>query len=201
MKKSYIFFIIVLILIGIGVGIFFYNSKKNSSNSNDNYSSSKLSTTENETSASTKNSSNSDTDSQNASNVNDTSNSENNSNTQETETQIADFTTKIYTKDSERQNNISITCSSLNDTIVNPGDTFSFCNTVGKATSSKGYEKADVFKDGEKVKALGGGNCQVSSTLYNAVLKVPELNVTERHEHSNTVPYVSKGQDAAVSYR
>ena len=201
MKKSYIFFIIVFILIGIGAGIFFYNSKKNSSNGNDKYSSSKLSTTENETSASTKNSSNSDTDSQNASNVNDTSNPENNSNTQETETQIADFTTKIYTKDSERQNNISITCSSLNDTIVNPGDTFSFCNTVGKATSSKGYEKADVYKDGEKVKALGGGNCQVSSTLYNAVLKIPELNVTERHEHSNTVPYVSKGQDAAVSYR
>ena len=201
MKKSYIFLIIVLILIGIGVGIFFYNSKKNSSNGNDKYISSKLSTTENETSASTENSSNSDTDSQNASNVNDTSNPENNSNTQETETQIADFTTKIYTKDSERQNNISITCSSLNDTIVNPGDTFSFCNTVGKATSSKGYEKADVFKDGEKVKALGGGNCQVSSTLYNAVLKIPELNVTERHEHSNTVPYVSKGQDAAVSYR
>ena len=201
MKKSYIFLIIVLILIGIGASIFFYNSKKNSSNGNDKYSSSKLSTTENETSASTENSSNSDTDSQNASNVNDTSNPENNSNTQETETQIADFTTKIYTKDSERQNNISITCSSLNDTIVNPGDTFSFCNTVGKATSSKGYEKADVFKDGEKVKALGGGNCQVSSTLYNAVLKIPELNVTERHEHSNTVPYVSKGQDAAVSYR
>ena len=119
----------------------------------------------------------------------------------ETETQISEFTTKIYTKDSERQNNISITCSTLNDTIVENGDTFSFCNTVGKATSSKGYEKADVFKDGEVVQALGGGNCQVSATLYNAILKVPNLTVTERHEHSNSVPYVSKGKDAAVSYR
>ena len=119
----------------------------------------------------------------------------------ETETQISEFTTKIYTKESDRQNNISITCSTLNDTFVNPGDTFSFCNTVGKATTAKGYEKADVFKDGEKIQALGGGNCQVSTTLYNAVLKVPDLNVTERHEHSNTVPYISQGMDAAVSYR
>ena len=138
--------------------------------------------------------------------------SENNTNPQENatapeaqpqpkETQISEFTTKIYTKEEDRQNNVSITCSTLNDTYVNQGETFSFCNTVGKATTAKGYEKADVFKNGEKVQALGGGNCQVSSTLYNAVLKVPGLDVTERHEHSNTVPYVPKGKDAAVSYR
>lgn len=48
-------------------------------------------------------------------------------------------------------------------------------------------------------KLFGGGNCQVSSTLYNAVLKVPNLKVTERHEHSNSVPYVKKGKDAAVA--
>lgn len=116
------------------------------------------------------------------------------------ETEIASFSTKIYTKDSERQNNVSITCNSLNDTIVENGKTFSFCNTVGKATSSKGYQKADVFKDGEKIKALGGGNCQVSTTLYNAVLKIPELKVTERHSHSNSVPYIQEGKDAAVAY-
>ena len=71
------------------------------------------------------------------------------------ETEIASFTTKIHTKDSDRQNNISITCSSLNDTTIENGNTFSFCNTVGKATSSKGYKKADVFQDGEKIEALG----------------------------------------------
>lgn len=71
------------------------------------------------------------------------------------ETEIANFTTKIYTKDSNRQNNISITCSSLNDTTIENGETFSFCDTVGKATSSKGYKKADVFQDGEKIEALG----------------------------------------------
>lgn len=75
--------------------------------------------------------------------------------TSPTETEIASFTTKIYTKDSNRQNNISITCSNLNDTTIENGETFSFCNTIGKATSSKGYKKADVFQDGEKIEALG----------------------------------------------
>ena len=51
-----------------------------------------------------------------------------------------------------------------------------------------------------KLKVFGGGNCQVSSTLYNAVLAVPSLKVTERHEHSNDVPYVAEGKDAAVAY-
>ena len=80
------------------------------------------------------------------------------------ETEIASFTTKIHTKDSDRQNNISITCSSLNDTTIGNGQTFSFCNTVGKATSSKGYKKADVFKDGEKIEALG--RWQLPSKFY-----------------------------------
>lgn len=80
------------------------------------------------------------------------------------ETEIASFTTKIYAKDSDRQNNISITCSSLNDTTIENGQTFSFCNTVGKATSSKGYKKADVFQDGEKIEALG--RWQLPSKFY-----------------------------------
>lgn len=214
MKKSYIFFIIVLILLGIGLGIYFFKTKNNktSNNSNTNnslYNSSKISTNNelNTNSSNTENKTNSLENSNTTENKNENSSSEHNNSTltnpepkKETETQISDFTTKIYTKDSERQKNISITCSSLNDTFVNNGETFSFCNTVGKATTSKGYEKADVYKDGKVVQALGGGNCQVSSTLYNAVLKVKDLNVTERHEHSNSVPYVAKGKDAAVSY-
>ena len=94
--------------------------------------------------------------------------SDNNSTPQKTkpqeETVLSEFTTKIYTKDSNRQNNISLTCSSLNDTYLEDGATFSFCNTVGKASSSKGYKKADVFKDGEKVEALGGR--QLPSKFY-----------------------------------
>ena len=188
MKKIIIMFII-LGLISIGVGIYITNRNKSSENNNPSYDSARLSTSDSE--STTKNS--------------DTNQNTDNSNThtenkQESETQISEFTTKIYTKDDERQNNINITCSSLNDTYVEAGDTFSFCNTVGKATTSKGYEKADVFKDGEIIQALGGGNCQVSTTLYNAVLEVDGLDVTERHKHSNSVPYIKNGKDAAVSY-
>ena len=116
------------------------------------------------------------------------------------ETEIASFTTKIYTKDSGRQNNLTLACSTLNNTTIENGKTFSFSKTVGRATSGKGYKKADVFRNGDVVEALGGGLCQVSTTLYNAVLKIPELKVTERHPHSNKVPYIKSGKDAAVSY-
>ena len=117
------------------------------------------------------------------------------------ETDIASFSTKIVYKDENRDNNMSITCSALNGTIVKSGETFSFCNTVGKATPEKGYKEAEIFdKDGNIQKGYGGGNCQVSSTLYNAVLQVPSLKVVERHEHSRKVSYVEEGKDAAVSY-
>lgn len=116
------------------------------------------------------------------------------------ETEVASFTTKIYNKDKERQNNIGITCNSINGKVVQPGETFSFCNTVGKATTAKGYEKADIYVDGEKKQGLGGGNCQVSTTLYNAVAEVETLEVTERHQHSGQVPYIADGKDAAVAY-
>lgn len=116
------------------------------------------------------------------------------------ETEIATFSTKIYNKDEERQNNIGITCRTLSTKEVKPGEIFSFCDTIGKSTSAKGYQEADIYVDGKKEKGLGGGNCQVSTTLYNAVLKVSELEVLERHKHSGHVPYIQEGRDAAVSY-
>ena len=116
------------------------------------------------------------------------------------ETEIATFSTKIHNKDPKRQNNVTITCNNLSSTEIKSGETFSFCDIVGKATTEKGYQEADIFVNGEKKQALGGGNCQVSTTLYNAVLQVPELEVLERHQHSAHVPYIKDGQDAAVSY-
>ncbi len=199
MKKIIIMFII-LGLISIGVGIYITNRNKSSENNNPSYNSAKLSAKNSTNAENTTTDLNS---SQNQNTENSNTEEDNTQSTKpevESETQISEFTTKIYTKDEERQNNINITCSSLNDTYVEVGDTFSFCNTVGKATTSKGYEKADVFKDGEVVQALGGGNCQVSTTLYNAVLKIDGLDVTERHKHSNSVPYIKNGKDAAVSY-
>ena len=71
---------------------------------------------------------------------------------------------------------------------------------MGKATTAKGYKEADIYVNGKKKKGLGGGNCQVSTTRYNAVLKVQGLEVVERHQHSNHVPYIQDGKDAAVAY-
>lgn len=185
-----------------GYFFFFKNNKQTTNNlNNNNYSSTKISSTNENINTNNENKEDkniSSTDNKESSTGN-TPNEKNNPPAPK-ETLISEFATKIYTKDSERQNNISITCSSLNDTTINPGETFSFCETVGKATSSKGYEKADVYKNGEVVQALGGGNCQVSTTLYNAVLKNNDLKVTERHAHSNSVPYITKGKDAAVAY-
>ena len=95
--------------------------------------------------------------------INNTSSGENNNTPENTsssstpvEKTLATFSTKIYSKDSARQNNIKITCNSLNNTTVKNGSTFSSCNTVGQATSAKGYQKADIFdKDGNKKKGLG----------------------------------------------
>ena len=116
------------------------------------------------------------------------------------EKEISAFTTKVFNKDKERQNNIDITCKALSTKEVQPGEIFSFCETVGKATSDKGYQEADIYVDGKKEQGLGGGMCQVSTTLYNAVLQVSELEVLERHEHSGHVPYIQEGKDAAISY-
>lgn len=78
---------------------------------------------------------------------------------------------------------------------------FLFVILFGQSTTSKGYQKADIFdKDGNKKKGLGGGNCQISTTLYNALLQVNALEIIERHEHSNYVPYIQEGKDAAVAY-
>ncbi len=117
-----------------------------------------------------------------------------------TEAEVASYSTVIKDKSSGRLTNIQITCSTLNGTILEPGSTFSFCQTVGKPTAERGYQEASVIINHKTEKGIGGGNCQVSSTLYNAVLAVPGLKVTERHEHGKDVTYVPDGKDAAVSY-
>lgn len=184
MKKYIIGFIIVIALIGGGAWLWYSSNK-----------------TENRQQAQTNtNTSNYQTErSSTNQNINNTI-KQNEITVTKTETEIANFSTKIYNKDSERQNNITITCKAITSKEVGPGETFSFCDTVGKSTSEKGYQEADIYVDGEKRQGLGGGNCQVSTTLYNAVLQVPGLEVVERHKHSGHVPYVTEDKDAAVSY-
>lgn len=201
-KTWIILAIILMICIGISIYIFFKN--KNSNNSN--YSASKTSANEQQSNNNVNHSSNNSISNNVENSSNNIVNGSSSNTTAENETQkkeeiLSSFSTKIYNKDSARQNNVSITCSNLNNTIVKNNTTFSFCSTLGPATSAKGYQEADIFdKDGNKKKGLGGGNCQVSTTLYNAVLKVSNLDVTEKHEHSNKVPYISQGKDAAVAY-
>ena len=114
---------------------------------------------------------------------------------------LSTFTTTIYTKTEERQNNVKIACNQLNGITVESRQTFSFTETLGPATPENGYLKADSFdEDGDIIQEYGGGKCQISTTLYNAVLAVPSFVVIERHEHSNDVPYIEEGLDAAVAY-
>ena len=209
--KKWIILFILIVLALVGTSIYFYYNSNNS-NSND-YNAQKTAT--NNDNSNNENNNNT-TDENNTNNTNNSENTTDQNTAQDSnitnytteirsgitkEQTISSFSTKIYTKDSSRQKNIEITCNTLNGTIVNAGETFSFCQTIGKATTSKGYEKADIYDhNGKKKEGLGGGNCQVSSTLYNAVLSIPSLVVTERHEHSNNVPYVAKGKDAAVAY-
>lgn len=216
--KKYVFTIIVVALI-IGGGILWWKTSDNNkeakaNNNTSNYQAERSSTNQN---TENRNNSNTNLNSKTSTDENDNKNNqiessngtktdEKQSNTSTSnekttgEKEIAQFSTKIYNKDSKRQNNITITCKTLSTKKIAPGETFSFCDTVGKATSAKGYQEADIYVNGEKKQGLGGGNCQVSTTLYNAVLKVPEFEIVERHQHSGKVPYIQSGKDAAVAY-
>ncbi|AUS98067.1 hypothetical protein CDQ84_15515 [Clostridium thermosuccinogenes] len=117
---------------------------------------------------------------------------------------IGSYTTVLLDASESRVNNIMLACESLDYEKVQPGEEFSFNGVLGKRTRSKGYEKAPIIKrtkDGpKKAYEIGGGICQVSSTLYNAVRECKGLKVTERHTHSKKVKYVPKGRDATVVY-
>jgi len=114
---------------------------------------------------------------------------------------IAEFSTRLPNDTKARDNNIKLACKIINGAVVKSGDTFSFWDILGCPTKESGYEKAKTFtSDGEVTESYGGGVCQISTTIYNAVLKVEDLKVIERHEHSRDVPYIKDGKDAAVSY-
>lgn len=107
-------------------------------------------------------------------------NNQNNQNEQakstKAETELYSFSTPIKSSDENRLTNIKITCSRINETTVKAGKEFSFCDVVGQPSSDDGYKPADAFgSDGEIIKAIGGGNCQVSTTIYNAALGTPRI--------------------------
>lgn len=95
--------------------------------------------------------------------------------------------------------NLEIAAETVNNTILLPGEVFSFNEIIGKPTRAKGYRSAKVFIKGREVSGIGGGICQLSSALYNAA-DLAGLEIIERHAHSKEVFYVPEGRDAATAY-
>lgn len=115
------------------------------------------------------------------------------------ETVIAVFETKIIDKSENRLHNLKLASSMIDGYVLKPGETFSFNEIVGEANEERGFKKAIVLHKKYKVMDDGGGICQVSSTLYNAV-KQAGLQIIERHSHTKDVGYIPQGQDAAIAY-
>jgi len=113
--------------------------------------------------------------------------------------ELASYTTTYKTSDVGRSENVRLAAQFINDTILLPGEVFSYNERVGERSADRGFKVAKVYSNGEVVDGMGGGICQVSSTLYNAVLRA-DLEVVARKEHSLTVSYVDPGTDATVSY-
>ncbi len=115
------------------------------------------------------------------------------------EEEIASVSTPLLDKHQGRLTNIRIAVEQVNGAVIPPGGSFSFNQTVGERTAEKGYQQAIVFRDKEQLMGLGGGICQLSSTLYLAALQ-GGLEVTERHPHQLPVHYVEPDQDAAIEF-
>lgn len=113
---------------------------------------------------------------------------------------LASFTTNITYPDDARTHNIKTVCNYLNKTIIKSGEVFSFNNTLGPFNEEQGYTQSTGFDaNGKIIKIIGGGICQVSSTLYNVAL-MSDFEIIERNEHSAPVDYVEQGKDATVCF-
>ncbi|MEW9050988.1 MAG: VanW family protein [Neobacillus sp.] len=112
---------------------------------------------------------------------------------------IGRYLTSFNPRNITRTTNIELAVEAINNHVVFPGETFSFNRVVGKRTVEKGYKKAKVIVRGEFAEDIGGGICQVSSTLFNAVDSAG-LKITQRFSHSRNVSYIPPGRDATVSW-
>jgi vancomycin resistance protein YoaR len=113
--------------------------------------------------------------------------------------QIGQYITYFNSNNKSRSNNIELASKALDSHVIFPGETFSFNQVVGNRTIAKGYMRAPIIVRGELSEGVGGGICQVSSTLFNAVDRAG-LNIVQRYSHSKRVPYVPPGRDATVSW-
>lgn len=111
--------------------------------------------------------------------------------------QLGGYSTPVRADEPDRLTNIRLTAALINNVVLSPGEEFSFNRRTGEPTRERGFVEAPVIVDGRREPGLGGGMCQVSSTLYNAVLAA-QLEVVERHPHSQSVSYVPPGRDATT---
>ena len=111
--------------------------------------------------------------------------------------EISTYSTKYDVSNTNRTKNLELSAEKINGTVLMPGEEFSYNQVVGKRTVEAGYKNAKIYSGGQVVDGLGGGICQISSTLYNAVL-MADLEITERRNHYFKTSYVPAGRDATV---
>jgi len=111
--------------------------------------------------------------------------------------ELASYTTR-YAPGGNRGTNVAVAASKINGKILLPGETFSFNGTVGRRTVANGFKPAPEYQNGQTVTGIGGGTCQVSTTVYSAALYA-DLKIVKRSNHSMSVSYVPLGQDATVT--
>lgn len=111
---------------------------------------------------------------------------------------LGDFETDYSSSVKNRKENIRLAASKFNNMKLNPGDEISFNDVVGEISEKTGFKSATVIVGGEYESGIGGGICQVSTTLYNSLI-LSDLEITERHNHSRPIHYVDLGTDAAVA--
>jgi len=112
---------------------------------------------------------------------------------------ISTFSTSFVSSSSERANNIVVASKSINGSLIMPGDSFSFNGVVGMRTISRGYMSAGIIVGNKFESGIGGGVCQVSGTLYNAMLRT-SIKSKERTHHTIPSSYIEKGLDATIDY-
>ena len=112
---------------------------------------------------------------------------------------ISTATTYLNPGQKDRTSNVKLACEKISGTILKPGEEFSFNQVVGKRTYEAGFKDAAIYQSGEIVDGVGGGICQVSSTLYMGAVYA-DLEITSRRNHRYTVTYTKLGQDATVAY-
>lgn len=111
---------------------------------------------------------------------------------------ISSFSTSFSSSDANRVENLRVACKYINGTVLMPGEEFSYNKTIGPTTPERGYKEGNAYSNGEVIKDYGGGVCQVSSTLYRAIIQA-NIKSTERRNHSMTVGYAKPGLDATVA--